>query len=115
MKSLATVPTSHTMKQHHRDFGQLAEQPTKSLHSEYDRPFCKHDMGLTIRTSDNTPRPELIAQKVCSVGLVILLCITMALFMLAAFKVIPLAVPLVVSAFFLFCAFITLPESPNEN
>lgn len=82
---------------------------------EDGRSDVRYDLGIYVHEADNVPIPELIAQKVCSVGLVILLCAAMILFMLAAFKLIPFAVPLVVSFFFLFCAFITRPESPNEN
>lgn len=82
---------------------------------EHDRDFTRMDLGIYVHQAENLPRTESIAQKVCSVGLIILLCSAMILFMLAAFKVIPLAAPLVASAFFLFCAFICRPESPNEN
>jgi hypothetical protein len=83
--------------------------------SEDGRKDVRYDLGIYVHQAENLPRTEDIAQKVCAVGLIILLCAAMILFMLAAFKVIPFAVPLVASFFFLFCSFITRSESPNEN
>lgn len=81
---------------------------------EDGRSDVRYDLGIYVHDAVNIPRPELIAQKVCAVGLIILLCVSMILFMLAAFKMIPFAVPLVASFFFLACAFICRAESPNK-
>lgn len=103
------------MKQHHRDFGQLAEQPTKSLHCEYDRPFCKSDMGLTIHTSDNTKRRHSRAKENAKFGLNALLMLTIACFAAGAWIATWFFFPAVTLAcFYVLCYFIVDSKSPSK-
>lgn len=88
-----------------------------SQNTEFKRGQIRSNLGLaTIIESDNSKRKHDRSAECAKFGLNALLVLTIAFFAAGAWIATWFFFPAVTLAmFYVFCAFITRPESPNEN